>query len=137
MFLDDVVDLFQTLLFVSDCGSSLVNLSLEGFSFRNQSGDVSVRGEVVSTESFEDFSVLLLVKSRGNTCINVVSPPFLDLCHFVSEVGVTLGNLELNRNGVLDVRDEFRRVVVVLLLKEGSYHDYVIHTEQISVESRL
>lgn len=100
MFLDNVIDGLETLLLVCGRSENLVQLLLETFGFCNQSFNVSLGRQGVGAECRKDFSVLLLVILRGDTSIDIINPPLLNGGYLVCEVRVTLGDLELNSDGV-------------------------------------
>ena len=108
------------------------------FGFLDQRRHVRFGGQVIGAESFQNFSVLTLVKGGRNTALNEVLPPFQGRLHILLlEVWIPLRHLERTGDGVLTATHKLLRVIVVLGFEEGSDHDNIVHAEKVGVQRRL
>ena len=137
-FLNHVGQDLVPLLVLGHLSGVSVQLGFQVFGFLDQRRHIRFRRQVVGAESFQDFSVLALVKGGGNAALHIVLPPFQGRLHILLlEVRIPLGHLEGTGDGVLTAAHELLRIVVILGFEEGSNHDNLVHAEKVSVQRRL
>ena len=105
--------------------------------FGNQSSNVSIRGQVVITQDFQNVCVRFLIELRRNTALNMSFPPLLNLLDGLFQFGITLRQLERTNDGVLSATPICVRVLIVLVTQEATHHNHVIYTQKVRIKRSL